>query len=131
MISGNGVGLELGGNSNVAQGNFIGTDVTGKLPLPNESDGIDVSGTNLVEGNIVAANGNTGIYVDGTQDAVYGNYIGTDVTGTVPLGNQGDGIFIGGANNGISDNVIAANGGDGVQIFDSPGSETQGIGVGW
>jgi hypothetical protein len=88
---------------NVLQGNFIGTDVTGKVPLGN-GEGEDVfSETNDLiggtdtnapgapltgAGNLISANGLDGInHAASSGDYIQGNYIGTDVTGTSPLGN--------------------------------------------
>jgi titin len=55
---------------------------------------------------------------------VQGNYIGTDATGTVALGNTLDGVFIGAGSNSIvggssaaARNVISGNGGHGVELF--------------
>jgi titin len=135
LISGNGVGIALVDYSsyNVIQGNLIGTDVTGTQPLGNTT-GIDLEGSyNLIggtttgAGNIISANGKDGIVLMGAYNLVQGNYIGTDVTGTQPLGNGGDGIRIiaefsgggsyydqlGGPGPGAG-NVIANNGGDGI-----------------
>jgi len=57
VISGNANnGLEMNGTNNTAQGNFIGTDLTGNNALANFRDGIIVGGTNnLIGGTTVAA----------------------------------------------------------------------------
>jgi hypothetical protein len=59
-----------------------------------------------------------------TLNQILGNYIGTDVTGELPLGNQLHGIFINvnSDNNTIRDNRIAFNGGSGVFIPNVPGN---------
>ncbi len=81
LISGNGVAgiLVQGGSANSIQGNRIGTDVTGTLPLPNAFFGIDVQfgfqipvdnvigGTTAAAGNVVAFNGTGGIAVTNAQ----------------------------------------------------------------
>jgi len=139
IISGNGVGsgysgVEISGtnsDSNVVAGNYIGTDITGTLPVGNGGEGvflgygaqlnrIGVNGADVDaagERNIISANGFTGfyagvqIYGTGTnQNVLAGNYIGTDVTGLVALGNAGVGIYI---NGGVQNNLIGTNG-DGV-----------------
>ncbi len=124
---------------NVVQGNFIGTDLTGTVPLGNGKDGIllnaakntTVGGTASGARNIISANGarflSNGVLVEGsgaTGNQVQGNYIGTDVTGTVALGNSSDGVFVSGSpgviiggTTGPARNVISANGGRGVEIF--------------
>ena len=46
LISANDVGLLISGasaSSNVVQGNYIGTDITGQAPLPNETDGVVIN----------------------------------------------------------------------------------------
>ena len=103
VIAGNSIGvlIQSGANS-LVQGNFIGTDATGTNALSNGA-GVDVrSSDNLIGGttagarNVIGANG-TGVTVSAsTGNAIQGNFIGTDVTGTVALG-LGDGIFTTGA----------------------------------
>lgn len=56
------------------------------------------------------------------SNSVSGNYIGTDANGTAGASNTGDGVAIGGGaqNNTVGpDNVIAHNGGNGVEVYDS------------
>ena len=71
-----------------------------------------------------------GIWLDGNSsgNTITGNYIGTDPTGTLDLGNAGDGIVIAGsANNTIGGttaalrNVISGNNGDGIEISNAAG----------
>jgi hypothetical protein len=145
-----GVGIEIRGDENVVAGNYIGTDASGTIALGNGSEstgGIEINlgrsnriGTNgdgladSSERNVISGHRGQGIRIFGTgteQSIVAGNYIGTDVTGTLPLGNAGGGILIGGANrnrigtdgNGLADeaegNVISANAGGGVRIVGS------------
>jgi hypothetical protein len=141
LISGNlqdGVGI-YGGSGNTIQGNFIGTDAAGLTALPN-GYGVELySGSyNSVGGGNAAGAGNLisgnlydgiGIYSDG--NTVQGNRIGTDVSGTAPLGNGGDGVaieaFLHGYDNAIggtdpgTGNTIAYNGGYGVRITTGTG----------
>ena len=67
---------------------------------------------------------------------VQGNYVGTDITGTIALGNGGQGVFvdsqgdlIGGALPGAG-NVIAANGYRDVLIQNATGTVVQGNYIG-
>ena len=116
--------------NNTIQGNYIGTDVTGKGPLGN-SYGVTIRGSDSVVGgttaaarNLLSGNYRNGIelYPDGA--IVQGNFIGTDVSGTRPLGNGEDGIrvvhssgdlLIGGDTPGAG-NVISASGGSGIDL---------------
>ncbi|HEV3339551.1 MAG TPA: MBG domain-containing protein, partial [Pirellulales bacterium] len=146
LISGKGGdGIILRGSQggDTVQGNLIGTDVTGTKAIGNGGDGIDVDESGAIiggsqpgDGNVISGNVGNGIFLESpnfhlTGLVIQGNYIGTDVTGTMPLGNGGDGIsngvsdvnspmpnsVIGGASPGAG-NVIAANGGDGIRISD-------------
>jgi hypothetical protein len=116
LISGNrfdGLQLTSSSTGNQVQGNFIGLDLNGTMPLGNAGSGIAVSGAstgNVIGGpiggaaNLIGANTLDGININ-TSDGnfVQGNFIGTDVTGTLiatddprhlPFGNQGDGINV-------------------------------------
>ena len=120
--------------NNVFEGNFVGTDVTGKKPLPNAYSGVrvDSTGNNTIggtvpgAGNVISNNGQFGIFVVNSSPGtvIQGNLIGTDITGTQPLGNVSDGIVlatsatdetVGGATAGAG-NTIAYNGGNAVTI---------------
>jgi titin len=130
----------------VIQGNFIGTDVTGSATLPNNSNGIVlVSGThdNLIggtetgAGNVISGNFGDGvILVDGgtSGNSVQHNFIGTDLTGTIALGNWNRGLYIGGgaSDNLVGGNVISGNGAAGVRLADSgtTGNQIQGNFIG-
>lgn len=105
----------------IAQGNFIGVDVTGDGALGNGTNGVIIlqSGNNLIGGattaarNIISANGtptnefyNAGIWLEGTQtigNKIAGNFIGTDSTGKIMRPNIADGVLLG---FGASDNLI-------------------------
>ncbi|MBN2085237.1 MAG: CSLREA domain-containing protein [Anaerolineales bacterium] len=119
---------------NLVIGNFIGTDVTGTVALGNQWDGIliDDSGYNAIggttdgAGNVISANHLSGVAIAGgfaKENVVQGNLIGTDLTGSVGLGNLTDGVNIVGSNNNLiggSDpgarNVVSANQLRGVRI---------------
>ncbi|MFH1321821.1 MAG: gliding motility-associated C-terminal domain-containing protein, partial [Bacteroidota bacterium] len=108
IISANTVGVLIASNgtdSNIVSGNYIGTDQTGSLALSNEygiiiedSASFNMIGGGLIlEKNIISANLNEGIIIMGQETAnnrVLGNYIGTDATGTAPLGNMYSGVHI-------------------------------------
>jgi CSLREA domain-containing protein len=110
-----GIRIVTGGDANVISGNYIGTDATGSVDLGNGSDGVHIangSQDNVIGGdtpgerNVISGNDENGVYIYGsgtTSNTISGNYIGTDATGTVDLGNSWVGVFIGG---GSEDNVI-------------------------
>jgi hypothetical protein len=134
IISGHGtpvstaVGIEMAGpfaTNNLIQGNFIGTDRTGTLAIPNTDRTIvcnsftknnTIGGTNSGARNVISGNSDRGIVLDGTNNVAQGNFIGVDVTGVNPLGNTRSGVEITGSNNvcgGLAagaGNIIAYNG---------------------
>src|SRR5207237_10157812 len=87
-----------------ATNNYIGLDAAGAAAMGNAGDGVDLTDgfANIGEGrgrNVISANGGHGIRLTGTQTVYYNsivsaNYIGTDATGTVALGNKGSGVYI-------------------------------------
>lgn len=136
IISGNGAaGIVVQGSPDVViQGNYIGTDVNGRLARGNSSDGILIDGApNVIIGgqqagarNVISGNNNTGIFIRGsgaTSTSIQGNLIGTDATGTNRLGNTSSGVYISsisgtliGGTNSASRNVISGNSGSGILI---------------
>ncbi len=127
-----------GSNGNVVQGNYIGTTATGRMGAGNREAGVKISGgvqNNLIGGNVIAArnviSGNVGdgvsIFDEQTDNnIVQGNFIGTDLTGTVPLSNhRGVSIYYSAANNLIGGpspatrNVISGNRSHGISIDSS------------
>jgi hypothetical protein len=122
-----GIHIISGGGSAVVQGNVIGTDVSGTQALGNAGDGVSagpnvtIGGAAAGAGNLISGNAGAGISLAGNGDVVQGNLIGTDASGTQPLGNRGSGVLVGGSNNtvggaGGAGNTIAFNGGDGVRV---------------
>ena len=93
-----------GSKLNLVQGNYIGTNAAGNVDLGNRLKGVLISGAsdNTIGGtaaarNVISGNGGNGVEISGagsTLNRVQCNYIGTDVTGTADLGNDGGGIFI-------------------------------------
>ncbi len=127
-----------GGSSQIIQGNFIGTDVTGTAALGNGFEGINlfaqlgpsanniIGGTTPGAGNLISGNQRSGIFVSGSGSSgnvIQGNLIGTDLSGTVKLGNAEFGVgtnasgnFIGGTTAGAR-NIFSGNGAAGVAVF--------------
>ncbi|MCS7089546.1 MAG: hypothetical protein NZM03_02305 [Limisphaera sp.] len=130
IISGNelsGVAITgAGATSNTIVGNYIGTDSSGAIAIPNQYDGIllvgvsnnVVGGPTAEERNIIAGNLGHGIFLSGAtcrSNQLWGNYIGTDRTGRQPLGNALSGVRVEGPGNQIgapqpnAGNLISAN----------------------
>ena len=122
-------------SNNVISGNYIGTDAGGRIAVGNQI-GLFLgprAANNLIGGdtpdsaNVISGNQFVGIWLEGGPDicrfyTIKGNYIGTDYLGLNPLGNLDDGIYFGqvAQSNFVGpNNVIAFNGGDGVQV-DTP-----------
>jgi hypothetical protein len=134
LISGNwwdGV-LITGMQSNglVVLGNRIGTNAAGKAPVPNLKNGVHIDqgasnnligGTGSADGNLISTNALDGVLISfyvSEGNKVFGNRIGTDVSGQTALPNghhgvellQAGGNFIGsdapGAGNLISGNTL-------------------------
>ena len=122
VISGNGCGgIGALATRVLIQGNYIGTDATGKNALPNLCAGVDVSGTATVEGNLISGNGG-GIVSSGGNLFIVGNLIGTDANGTAKLGN-GSGIQLTqDVSSSILSNVISGNGVNGVVLSTARGT---------
>jgi hypothetical protein len=151
LISGNfGYGVAIhgnGSNDNKVQGNWIGTDATGTVALPNfsgisignglatgniigvDGDGIDDEREgNLISGHVSSTTASTyGIQLSSSHNVVAGNWIGTDITGTLAIPNSiglrisnGSHHRIGTNADGISDhlerNIIAGNLASGLQV---------------
>jgi hypothetical protein len=124
--NGSGIGMNSGNNI-VIRGNFIGTDITGTRAFGNGmginesgNDNVAIGGTGPGDGNLISGNNGYGIYAynSANHTTVLGNKIGTDVTGTKPLGNltgiatsnDTGGLRVGGTAPGEA-NIIAFNSG--------------------
>jgi hypothetical protein len=141
VISGNtGNGVWLSEGHNLVAGNLIGTIATGTTALGNGNGMLIWSNYNTVGGttagarNIISGNNNPfggggiaiqnvgNVLAGGSYNLVEGNYIGTDITGAIGLGQQATGIGIAGAYNTIGGttaaarNVISGNNGTGIGV---------------
>lgn len=132
LLSGNsGYGVFLynfGTLKDTIVGNLIGTDYTGTVAVPN-ANGMVIDGPSFlhtIENNVISGNLQMGIdiHIAGSDsNIVINNKIGTDITGTLPLGNQIDGIRIGeGPKSNVigrpgQGNIIANNGGNGITVM--------------
>jgi len=150
VISGNRTngGVFITGSSatgNNVVGNFTGTNAAGTAGVINQR-GVTVTGgaSNTTIGNGTAAGRNLisgttgglestegGIVLDGPNNTVHGNYIGSDTTGTHVLGNIPSGILVTGTDNTVGTpagttyggactggcNLIVPSGGPGIRIL--------------
>ncbi|MFS8084308.1 MAG: hypothetical protein ACMG6H_01650, partial [Acidobacteriota bacterium] len=106
----NGSGIVLTTNGgNIIDGNYFGTNAAGTGSLGNAQFAVQIDGSNnntvggttvaarnLISGNGFSGSGYSGIRLSGiaTGNTISGNHIGTDVTGTVDLGNSLNGIYV-------------------------------------
>jgi hypothetical protein len=109
---------------NLVKGNFMGLNVTGKGAIDALSYGVSLAGHDNViggtepgAGNIISGNSGGGMLIGGdtedwaaTENLIQGNFIGTDDSGTQPLGNGRWGIRVGGqaSNNTIGGTELGA-----------------------
>jgi hypothetical protein len=119
-------GLTISGSRNVVEGNYIGIDLTGTRRMGNtigvlvEGSDNRIGGTTEAQRNLISGNG-LGVSIVGNNNDVLGNYIGTDVTGTVAVAN-GAGVELVGSNNLVGGttaearNVISGNQSSGIAI---------------
>lgn len=136
VISGNdggGIYMVGDGTDTLIQGNFIGTDSSGMVAVPNlnrgiliDSDITTIGGAVPGAGNLISGNQGPGVLISlADGNFIQGNFIGTDLTGSMDLGNALDGVNISGATNTTvgSDtdptaaNLISGNDDDGVQVI--------------
>ena len=131
VIAGNGVrttpasgdGIEISGagaTGNTVIGNFIGMDKLGAADRGNILNGVLISGVanNTVGGtastarNLISGNNSDAVEITGSGasgNTVLGNYLGTDVGGTLDRGNGANGVLINvGTNNVVGGTAAGA-----------------------
>lgn len=150
VISGNtnpAIALNAGASNNFVQGNFLGTDLTGTVALGNSGNDIvtldspnnTIGGTAAGAGNLIAGNldpdyASIGLgFPASTGNLVQGNFVGTDITGTIALGGASIAVYIAeGSNNTIGGttpaaaNLVSGGGSSGVGIASASGNFVQG-----
>ncbi len=147
IISGNNLNaVELAGTSSgaIIKGNFMGVGADGSTLIKNDENGVrsiqdahsmTVGGPLLVERNVLSGNGQfvvdtdpdngfvgDGVRILGTDNhIIQNNYIGTDSTGTIGIGNHWAGVSINdiSLNNQILDNLISDNRNEGIWIYNN------------
>jgi titin len=123
VISGNawgGIWINgAGTNNNIVSGNYIGTNAAGTAALANGSDGVHIEngasnntigGSTAAARNLISGNSGLGVLITGggtNNNLVAGNYIGTDVNGSGPVGYYNGPL--GNAVNGVQVDSGAAN----------------------
>ena len=135
IVSGNtNAGIRLGDVTQArVSGNYVGTNAEGSFAIANGM-GISVVGlssqntigtSNVGGGNVISGNVLFGLYIEGNQNDVFGNMIGTEATGLGALPNGQDGVRINGecgdnqiGASGVGQaNIISGNGDNGVAIL--------------
>ncbi|RTL27881.1 MAG: DUF4347 domain-containing protein, partial [Burkholderiales bacterium] len=110
VISGNTGGYNIymatGADGTTVKGNYIGLNSAGTsvfsttnpnygIMIETSSTNVTIGGTAAGAGNVISGHTREGIWVTTTGTVtIQGNYIGTDVTGTVDLGNTRYGIYL-------------------------------------
>lgn len=90
---------------NTISGNYIGINPQGTAALGNTNVGVSIieghdntiGGQTVADRNVISGNGSLGILImesGANGNMVYGNYIGTNASGTASIGNGFDGIKI-------------------------------------
>ena len=150
VISGNRQGgvdvLGPGSGDTFLQGNLIGTDAGGSIPLGNLADGVLVDnapfvvigGAGASARNVISGNAASGVEVDGQGsmfDLVLADFIGTDQYGLAALGNGQSGVYVNdapgvvvGGSSPLLRDVISANRRDGVRVAGAGSVDTQVLG---
>ena len=134
IVNATGTAVTLNDSNITLFGNYIGLGLDGATVEANSGDGIAINptsanntigGADSLERNFISGNNGNGITITGSsRNQILANYIGTDVSGTLARGNQGDGIELTAAaiSNDIggttlaAGNLISANGGCGLLI---------------
>ena len=126
---GRGISLAQNASGNVIQGNFIGVTPDGVTARKNQIGiGIGVGAAQATIGgadpaarNVISGNSSQGIVIEEPATTIVGNYIGTDATGMLAIGNSigvavaASDVVVGGTSAG-SGNLISGNQLDGVEL---------------
>jgi hypothetical protein len=145
ILGSNGVNATI---NTTIENNIVGLNAAGTAPVPNSNPGINtvlavntrIGGSTALARNIISGNASPGIRVTNqtTGITIEGNYIGTDITGMLDLGNTQQGILVFGAAQGVviggasanQRNVISGNNQSGVDIQTGASTIVQGNYIG-
>ena len=150
VISGNqasfGISLRASTTDAVVANNYIGLNAAGTGAIPNRtglsisdnSDDTTVGGATAGLGNVISGNTDFGILVStaSIRTRIFGNLIGTNATGTLPVAN-GTGIFVSGVSGTIiggstvaARNVVSGNTASGILLSSETGTLIRGNYIG-
>jgi hypothetical protein len=128
-------GILITGNNNSLGGDYVGTDDTGTIAIPNGRGVVIQGGSNNTlaptsqgVGNVISGNAGAGVVLAGSSATLMRrNMIGTDPRGNFAVPNVNGVVVIGGQNNQIggpqnSGNTISGNTGYGVILSESSGN---------
>ena len=126
-------GITIDGTGNRVECSFVGTNASGTAAVPNAvgvgilgGDSNNIGGNMAGTRNLISGNAGDGVFLTNgvSNNAVYGNYIGVDVSGALDLGNGNSGVaFSNASNNSVglpnpaSRNVIAGNNNTGIVFY--------------
>lgn len=135
--SGSGIGVfDIGTSGITIDGNFVGTDPTGLIPVPNGGSGVAISNASSVQigtlqPNVISGNGGNGIQNSSSDSTVIvNNIIGLNASGSAPIPNGGDGVFVDGTSGFVNvgtsgnGNYIGGNVGNGIVISAADNTNT-------
>ena len=124
-MTGGGDGLTITSNGNTIMGlqiiDFPSNGISLQNAAQKNSIGGDrnIGGGQLGQGNLLSGNKERGIVLGGESsfNIITGNFIGTDVSGTLDYGNGMDGLHMNGASdNQVLNNLISGNDGHGMDL---------------
>jgi hypothetical protein len=130
LVDASGAGVAIAGGGVTLTGNYIGLALDGMTVAANGGNGVEldglsgntIGGTTAAARNVISGNHLNGIDINGSSsNTIEGNYIGTDVSGTLDRGNTQNGVVVtnGAKSNtigGTSGNVISGNNANGVLL---------------
>lgn len=141
VISGNGRDGVVSNTANsIFLGNFVGTDPSAMLPLPNGDDGMVISGsgcrvggTSAGEPNAVAFNGDDGIYLIGQNCPIRQNRIFCNLGEGIELNNSGNANYPVAVITGQGANFVSGNANpfDEIEVFEQQSCPCSGQSQGW